>query len=97
MDFMVIAERLGVPVALLIVFCWFAFRIVLWVGKEVVKPIAISHIALVEQTEKATLTNTETLKKMTDIMGVQSKNVDVLRRDVLAINGKLDTVLKVKP
>lgn len=96
MDFMAIAERLGVPVALLAVLCVFIFKVMAWLGNKVVLPITTSHIALVDETKKATTSNTETLKKMTDIMSVQSVNVDTIRRDVDSMNGKIDTALKAK-
>jgi hypothetical protein len=93
---MTIAERLGVPVAVLAVLCFFLFKALSWIGNKVVLPIKDSHIALVEQTQKATEANSATLSKMTDILKVQSVNVDEIRRDVTTIHGKLDNALKVK-
>ncbi len=72
MDFMSIAERLGIPTMVLVVFSVAVWRVLKWVGNKVVTPITESHIALVHEARETNKTNCETLKKMTEILEVKA-------------------------
>lgn len=68
MDFYTACERLGFPVVLLLGIGYMLYAVLGWLGKEVVKPIADSHIALVESTKATQMTNAETLKKVGSVL-----------------------------
>lgn len=68
MDFYTACERLGIPVTLLVIIAVALWKVITWLGTEVVKPIAESHIALVETTKAAQITNTATLEKVSSIL-----------------------------
>jgi hypothetical protein len=66
--FMMYAERLGIPLAILVVFALAVWRVLKWLGEKVVSPITASHIALVNETRECNKVNSETLKQMTSLL-----------------------------
>lgn len=75
MDFLQMAERIGIPFVILAAFGVAVWRVLVWLGEKVVTPITNSHIALVEETKKCGTRNTETLEKMTDLLGAQTQAI----------------------
>lgn len=68
--FMGFAERLGTPLAILVVFGIAVWRVLKWLGDKVVAPITASHIALVNETRECNKTNSQTLKQMTNLLQI---------------------------
>jgi hypothetical protein len=64
MEFLTLAERLGVPVAVLVFLGVALYKVLKWLGKEVFRPITESHIALVRSIEQTNMLNAKTLEKV---------------------------------
>ncbi len=90
MDFNQLAGQFGIPVAILIAVGLALWRIINWIGVKVVEPITASHIALVEETKKCNTINSETLKKMTDILEVKATAIAQIA------SSQLETLIMVK-
>ena len=76
MDFWTAVERVGIPMAILSVFAIAVWRVLMWIGREVVKPITASHIALVESTKVANEINSHTLQEVAAILKVKAEKLD---------------------
>ena len=90
MDFMQAAERIGIPMSILMAVGFAVWRIIIWLGEKVITPITASHIALVEETKKSNTINSETLRKMTEILEVKAVALTQIA------NSQLETLVMVK-
>ncbi len=67
MDFNIAADlfsKVGLPVGILMFVAWGAVKGAKWLGVEVLKPMADSHVSLVKSTETINETNSKTLASM---------------------------------
>lgn len=53
MDWLQVAQSFGVPVAILVTGGLGIWRCVVWLGREVVKPISDRHVKFIDDTTKA--------------------------------------------
>jgi hypothetical protein len=58
------AERLGIPIVVLGVFLYGTWKIIKWVGENVIKPTVKSYVALVDETTASTKKNSDTLEQI---------------------------------
>lgn len=75
---MLMAERIGVPMTILFFFglaVWISLR---WLAKRIFEPIANSHVELVKEVKKSSETNSKTLAKVSDILDVKVRILDHL-------------------
>ncbi len=66
-----LVERVGFPGAIIIASGYGLWRVLRWTGVEIVKPIAASHMALVENLQTTNEANTETQKKTSEMLEQQ--------------------------
>lgn len=68
--FLTMADKLGVPAAILVAVIYGVWKIVKWTGHNVILPITKKHIELIDESKAANKTNAETLVKMANISEV---------------------------
>ncbi len=78
MDFVTIAERIGIPTAILVIFAFAVWRVLKWMGTTVIKPMADSHIAFVNETTQTNKVNSQTLERLTQILEANTGGVQHL-------------------
>lgn len=64
-------ERIGFPGAVIMGLGYGVWKVIRWTGVEVIKPIAASHMALVDSLQNANETNVQTQKKTGEVLEQQ--------------------------
>jgi len=78
MDFWSAVERVGAPIVgtgLLGAGFWLTL---VWLAKEIVKPIAKSHIEMVEESKKTNKINARVLKRVSKILDIKNAKLEAL-------------------
>ncbi len=76
--FLQIAERFGVPVALLVALLVGFWVMLKWFGKNVATPLVQSHLSLIDVLKETTKKNTETSEKLAESDRVKAKALEQL-------------------
>lgn len=79
------AERLGIPIVVLGIFLYGTWRIITWVGENVIKPTVKSYIALVDETTASTKKNADTLEQI----GVSMETKAEAMKQMVEVHGKV--------
>lgn len=66
MDFVDVASKLGVPVAMLAFLAFAGWKAGKWIGENLAKPIATSHLHLIETLESNSTTNSQSQARNAD-------------------------------
>ena len=63
MDVIDIAQKLGVPMAVLCFVGWAGVKIARWIGDNVAKPVTAAHLQMIGTLETATKTNADSQER----------------------------------
>lgn len=94
-DWMTFAERVGIPLTILGAFAYAVWKVIQWLGTNVITPITQSHIGVVNEVKENSKTNSETLRKVAELLDrentTQAANVELLK----SLTDKTEKALRV--
>ena len=65
MEFITIAKDFGIPIALLVFLCFAIWKVLVWLGNEVVKPLTERHIKFIDKVEKSIIDQAKNVETVT--------------------------------
>lgn len=68
-----LVDRFGVSFTVLFGLSLAIWRVLIWVGNNIIKPMTQSHIDLVKAATEASKTNAETLQKMNETLDIKTR------------------------
>lgn len=91
-----VADKLGIPCAIMLILFIGIWRVSVWIAKNVITPVTEAHISLVKNAETTATNNSATLNKMADVMTEKYKVLThIVDQNAAAIVIATDTNNKV--